>query len=140
MSHTAQSNGNRNDAMDLLLKAFDEWPDKGKPMPEGHICSYHWRKFRPNAEWSLMDSNNDVISKAEFHVAYFEAIRMEHHFKEDFVTFISKMLEHGGDYKVAFTRPQLRAMAHAIVEHDTAKDRLHSVTVAANRLRRVLTQ
>jgi len=143
MSHTAVTNGNRIDAMALLLKVYDEWPDKSHPIPEGHVCGYHWRKHRPNADWCLMDSNNDVISKAEFHVEYFEAIRMTDHFNGKEAAALKEQLEEFPDkkgYSIKLTRNQLRAMGHAIAVHDANKDKLHAVAVVSNRLNKVLTQ
>lgn len=139
---TKVTNCSRTDTMKAMIINFDEWPDKeGLKPATGPLNGYHWRKFLPNADWSLVDSNNDVISKAEFHVEYFEAIRMESHFDEKFVADIRAKLDAKDTptYEVLLTRAQLRAMCHALAEHDKAKDKLRRAKVIARTLNKVLT-
>lgn len=139
------TNCDRDDTVKAMVINFDEWPSKDKPIPAtGAINGYYWRKNRPDAEWCLVNKDNDTISKAEFHVAYFEAIRMEHHFDQKFIDICAKMLEQSKGnkkgYEVTLTRAQVRAMCHALSEYDRRKDKLDRINEAVKKLNRVLTQ
>lgn len=143
---TQVTNCKREECMAYLLKNYEEWPPK---YALGHHASvshygYCWHQNNPEAEWCLVNKDNDIISKAEFHVAYFEDIRMEHHFDEEFITTIAKMLKQseGNErgYEVTLSRAQVRAMCHALSQHDKTKDKLARINEAAYELNKVLTQ
>lgn len=138
----SQQSSSRKDAMKFLLSNFDEWPSKETSRDHTLICGYHWCKFHPDHDWALSNPQNDTISKAEFHVAYFDDIRMEHHFDEKFVVDMMRRFESGNPKKgfnINFSRTQLRAMCHAIAEHDIAKDKLTIARRVAFKLNGVLT-
>lgn len=142
---TAVTNCERDDAMKAMVINFDEWPRPDKPKPmTGQLSGYHWRKNLPNAEWCLVNQHNDIISHADFRVAYFEAIRMEDHFTQKFIASCAQMLNQSEGnkkgYEVTLSRAQVRAMCFAISTYDEKKDKLAIVTNTAAKLNRVLTQ
>ncbi len=144
MSHTKLTNCERDQCMAYLLANYDEWPsaDGLSPGAATHH-GYHWCKFDPDRDWVLSNTQNDTISKAEFHVAYFEDIRMEHHFDQKFLSSCAKMLNQSKGntrgYDVTLSRAQLIAMCHAIAEYDIAKDKLTIARRVAFKLNGVLT-
>lgn len=140
----SQQSSDRQDALKLLLGALDEWPSKEEPRDPALIFGYHWCKFHPDHEWVLANAQNDTLSHAEFHVAYFEAMLMKDHFDQKFISTCAKMLKQSKGnkkgYEVTLTRAQVRAMCFAISTYDERKAKLAHINEVADRLNKVLTQ